>query len=372
MAKITVVTKDPIEFYLYHDVVDALELQGHEVTVVAEGLSMQMWIHCGRQIFSGFPCVGDFDSKTLIRWDIHVAATLEYLKPDLILTGLGSPINLGEKFGLEANRCRTLLGVIEDLWGVHGRLIAIPDFICTTDLFGQQMIANTAKERGGKYCDTKIHITGSPAMDILKTIQPDVGIQKLLKELSPDRVILVAGQDESTTPMLEMLLGASTFALKPWVILPRFHPKWTNDPSKAEFAEKWKSILAQMEGLGHKIVDTSGVDDIRTLMPLAHCVLSCFSNALIEAVGLNTLSISVMSPVGLLKMRESFKAPDLKEFPFVTLGAGLQAKSPAELYRLIELSKMDHTVPLHTARGKLGLDGVATNRAVRAIYSHLN
>ncbi|MDE2016058.1 MAG: hypothetical protein KGI72_06085, partial [Patescibacteria group bacterium] len=205
MAKILVVTKDLAEFLMYRPVVELLQKANHRVTVVAEGLSFQKWSDVEVPYLVG---VGAGDISP------------EVFQPDLVLTGLGAPINLGEKFGLDANKLGVKLGFVEDIWGVHRCSKAVPDFVCTLDPFGKALIASHKPYNGRTI---HVYVTGSPALDRLSKVKPpnpsDLPMMQVLEK--HEKVVLLAGQDESTTPMVEGLVAALDQAWENYILIPR-------------------------------------------------------------------------------------------------------------------------------------------------------
>ncbi len=370
--KILIVTKDKMEFQMYDPVARGLESHGYEVIVVAEGLSMEMWVKSGRRILGGLPKEGDFDPNTKVRTDIGSHEALSLLKPDIVMTGLGHPIHLGEKFGLAANSARTKLGYVEDLWGVHNRSMAMPQFVCATDDYGMKQIRGCTRYTNALLGDEydhlyqnrspKVYVTGSPAMDALQRVVPDPETKLIIgRNYTNSRVILIGGQDESTTPLIQGLVEASR-KHEGWLIIPRFHPKWVSDPSKTAIRDEWITCLYQMER-SHRVLWTPPSIDMRSLMLLADEVISIYSNCLIEAVALGAVPISWTSDIGRQKMEEGL---GVTTFPSVTLGAAREVRTPEEY-----LSLGSFSFGREQAREKLGLDGHATKRVVGAIMQEL-
>ena len=313
--KVLVVTKDKMEFNLYQPVVDILEQRGIEVVVVAEGLSMDLWLKAGYEIYGGLPKEGDFDQKIKTRTDIDPRAVLHQLKPDVVMTGLADPIHLGESFGLMANQKEIPLGFVEDLWGVHQRSKALPDFVCTLDSYGDRVIVED--EVYGRYLPY-VYVTGSPAMDTLKSVKPVPEIEAIVKSSGAKRVIIIGGQGEVTTPMIRgivELLSVETF--ERCLVIPRFHPKWMNDPSKASFKDEWVQLLSRIKE-PHQVLWTEPSVNTHSLVLSATEVVSVYSNLLIEAIVLGRIAVSWNSEIGKKKMKASLGA---EEFPLCQLGA---------------------------------------------------
>src|SRR3989344_4237071 len=265
MAKrVLVVTKDIGEFNVYHPVVGMLRAAGIDCAVIAEGLSRQKWSDASYMIVSG---------EAFSELDIH--DLFRNHKPDLVLTGLGAPINLGEKFGLAANRLGIKLGFVHDLWGVHKRSSAIPQFICVTDDYDVELVRDHLA-----YVDKypTIHLTGSPAMDALSGVSADVTTDKMLAHAHHAPSVLVLGQDESTTPMLEGLISALDAGEEGYVLVPRLRPKFMD---RTELCNRWLSLLYTAKR-GHVLFVPRSVHT-RQIMKSVKFTVSVYSTGLIEA-----------------------------------------------------------------------------------------
>ncbi len=369
MAKILIVTKDVMEFNLYCPVVKLLKNFDHEVIIIAEGVSIQMWKNEGHEIYGGLPKDGDFDPNTKIRTDIDPEETLKKLKPDIVMNGLAIPINLGEKFGLTANYLKIKVGFVEDLWGVHCHSQATPTFICTPDEYGRDMIHSYYRP----YIP-HVHVTGSPAIDSLLQLQPDPVTEKIIRASGAKRVILIGGQDESTTPMLEGLIEvlkqiSASKSRYHCLIIPRFHPKWTSDPSKKPYLDKWNELLSQIHE-PHKVLRTDPLVNTRRLILSCTEIVSIYSNILVEAVALNRLSVSWNSKIGQNKMKASL---NVETFPLCRLGTIKEIWEASNYINTVPLFKSGYYKYLVSeAKKVVRSDGKNTQRVVKTIMKYLD
>lgn len=357
MAKITVVTKDVAEFKLYHRVVGLLRSAGHEVIVVAEGLSLDKWVETREKVFLGKPDPTEVDSLGRRR-DILLPAFFDLFQPDLVLTGLGHPINLGQSFGLEANRRGIKLGYVLDVWGAESRSRAIPDFICTLDEFSRKQIESYEHYQSKR---PKVYITGSPLLDSLVEVEE---ISQPFGELWMSYpVILFVGQDESTTPALSGSVEALNECFGDgYVLIPRFHPKFKG---KEEWV-KWQEILSTATG---NVLFLSPIVSIQEIMRLAECTVSIYSNALVEAAALGSLPVSWVSDIGRQKMSEAMGG--LTRFPLVTQGCAVEVSLTQHFVDLLRAPNEEKKKFVNRCQFCYQGNGGNAQKVVQAVISEL-
>ncbi|MEK7066168.1 MAG: hypothetical protein AAB965_01180 [Patescibacteria group bacterium] len=360
--KILVVTKDiGGGFNTLYPVVNLLRKEGYEVTVVAEGLSLKKWMGSGEEVYGG---AGKCDAS-LMRYDIEMADAFEEVRPDAVIAELGAPIHLAEVFALGANRRDIPLIFIEDLWGVSSRSKAIPRLVCSVDDFGRFM-ATEQYSLGG---DTKVIATGNPAMDALANVRASDSLQNSLGGVYTrgKRIVVALGQDESTTPMLEGLVEALEQEGN-YILIPRFHPKWLSDPSKAEHCNRWHSILDRAKRGSVLWLNNESTHEILTL---SHIAVSIYSTVLVEAAILGTIPVSWMSPIGQEKMAQALGG--LRKFPLVSTGAAIGVSSADEFLSLVPKHQTAKSgAQLRETTRMVPSDGRNTERVVRAISDLLS
>lgn len=378
MNKVLIVTKDLAEFNNYSRVADILV----HVFIVAEGLSLERWhqkrwpISLFQPFIVGLPHEKLHEKSTLIRSDISPLNTIDMLRPDLIMTGLASPINLGEQFGIAANSRGIPLGYIEDLWGVHTRSTAKPDFICTLDAYGQSLIEKY-------YCGkTQSFATGAPADDVLLSVEPHHEVEAVVKKTP--YTVLVAGQDHATTPLLAGLIPALE-EIGNYTLIPRFHPKWLavteetiakeTDPEKKKIAEgifaacnQWHAMLDSVKN-GTVWWAPSHITT-HQIMKSVPIVASIYSNALREAGILGAIPVSWTSNIGRDMMRKHLGG--LEQYPLVQYGAVIEVETPEEfLYRVPRPGTSEYQATRDIINRRLQCDGKNTERVVQVIEQYL-
>lgn len=361
MANVLIITKDNAEFQIYQPLTTLLRTRGHRVVIVAEGLSLDKWLALNEPVFGGKGEPGAFD-KHLCRSDVDVGQILENLMPDLVLTGLGAPINLSEKFGLAANQMGFKLGYVIDVWGAESRSKAVPDFICTLDTFGRDKI-NAWPPYMGR--EPRIYVTGSPAMDALLDVKKagaDLEVCNLFQDCNVPTVLL-AGQDECTTPVVEGLVSA--LSKVGGVIIPRFHPKYAD---RDDLAAPWLKTLAKADC---EVLWVGSRVTTQELAAEVDYVVSVFSNVLIEAAALGSIPVSWVSDIGRQKMREALGG--LTRFPLVERGCAMEVSSPEEFIERVVLDDASSALGevLHACDEHYHLDGRNTERVVAAIEAEL-
>lgn len=356
--RILVVTKDiGGGFNTLFPVVQLLRKEGHEVTVVAEGISLKKWMGAGEAVYGG---VGKSDAS-LLRYDIEMADVFAEVNPDAVIAELGAPIHLAEIFAIGANRRNIPLIFVEDLWGVHSRSQAVPQLVCCIDEFGAEMAR-------GRYISgstrTRVVVTGNPAFDVLSGVRANSALSSLLDGgyVHGKRVVVALGQDESTTPMLEGLVEALEREGN-YVLIPRFHPKWMSDPSKAEHCQRWHSIL---DGAKRGSVLCLNNESTQEILTKAHIAVSIYSTALVEAAILGALPVSWISSLGQEKMAAALGG--LRQFPLVSMGAAIQVSSTEQFLNLVpRFQTAEYNCQLHNVTTKVPSDGKNTERVVGAI-----
>ena len=376
--KVCVVTKDKMEFNLYQPVVDILQKRGIEVVVVAEGLSMDLWLKAGYEIYGGLPKEGDFDPNIKTRTDIDPVLVLENMDPDVVMTGLASPIKLGESFGRIANQFGIGLGFVEDLWGVHQRSEARPDFICTLDAYGEKKILEHVEYdlrliAGDETIDCQcnppdVYVTGSPAMDSLQNVKSDPSVGKAIREANPKRVILLGGQGEATTPMVRGVVETLNAIPDKCVVIPRFHPKYMSDLSKVALKDEWMTLLDQIKP-PHVVLWIESSVNTHSLILSSTEVVSIFSNLLIEAVVLGRMAVSWNSEVGQKSMKKSLGE---ESFPLCQFGAVQEVWNPTGyLNQVPGFNSKEYSQQITDAQKVVKSDGKNALRVAEAIIAHL-
>jgi len=387
MRPVLMVTKDQVEFNQYQPIAKALVRQGIAVHIVAEAISLDKWMASGYEIYGGKPAKDFFDSNTGMRHDLNPAEVLAKLNPGVVMIGLARPINLGEKFAVavdahngNAKRAseEIVMGFVEDLWGVHGRVSVAPDFICTLDEMGVDRI----QAKRIKYAATNVFVTGNPAMDSLLSLNADPRMQNIAAGYK--RVVLAAGQDYSTTPMLEGLMAALD-RVGDYLLLIRLHPKWTRvtpetvageeDQKKRAQAEKqleagnrWRHLAFSAKN--GEVMLIRGDISTTQLMLSSHVVVSIFSNTILESAVLGRIPVSWISDIGREMMAQELDG--ITQYPLVGYGAAVEVASPDDYLGIVPgFGSEAHQRMIEITRRRFR-PGRSAEEVVKIICSYLN
>ncbi len=338
--KILIVTKDLGEYNTLSPIARQLEQSGQVVSVVAEELSHVKWFKEGRWL-------NDENA-------VSPEALLKSFNPQAVICGLGSPINLGEKYGLASNNMGIPLVHVHDIWGVHCRSTAIPDLVLAPDPFAEKLVKEYAPYAGKP---PKVVVTGFPAMDNLKEVGENITVAK---KIGQSTAILVLGQDESTTPMLHGMAEAVK-RLDDVVIIPRLHPKIK------EGRAEWLEILASMEAdvlWVHSNVPT------RQLMFYSHITVSIYSTGLVEAAMLGSVPASWTSEIGRQMMSKNLGG--IERFPLVNYECAYEVSEPEGFLRIISEYPSEYGKWQKAVKHHLPNDGKAAERCANTILEFIS
>lgn len=296
------VTKDIGGFMVARPLADTMSISGYSIEVIAEGKSLPLWEESGYTILLR-DCELSIDRAITI---------LKNERPDVVVATLGSPINLEDIFSKAANILRIPLVWFPDVWGAERRSSATPDVLLSFDKIEQEIVQSQPR-----FANTKVAVVGHPLVDQLKS-QPDcVAIQEIesLKN-SGKTVILIAGQGEYTTDMIDFVCESVKNSNGSFAVIPRFHPKYKD--SKPEWIAKWNERLATLpEGIVVNLDPKIKTDHIAML---ADITVSSFSTTLTCAALARKIPISVSTPA----TREAMvKSTGLDYYPPTRVGAAV-------------------------------------------------
>lgn len=356
MAKTVIVeTKDIAEFASHELLVAKLRAAGVNVYVVAEGLSAAKWNAINENLIGGLPSPGTLDGQGF-RHDIDVAGVFEHLKPDLVLTGLASPINLGEKFGLAANARGVKLGYIVDVWGAETRSTAIPNFICTIDTYAQKGIESNARYQAAM---PKVYRVGAPLVDRIAKVAHDPLVDSILSGF--EMAVLLVGQNDATTPVAEGLVEAlNTRCENEYILVPRFHPKFAG---RDDLFLAWQRALGKAKGT---VVYFPPVITTAQIMRSVNYVVSTYSTALIEAAAMGTLPVSWVSELGRKRMSEELGG--ITRFPLVEYSCAVEVESPDDFVNKVpDWKGKDYSAIVSAGQTMFPKDG----KTIERIFGHV-
>ncbi|OHB23860.1 MAG: hypothetical protein A3F96_02530 [Parcubacteria group bacterium RIFCSPLOWO2_12_FULL_40_10] len=276
---------------------------GYNVMLVAEGLVAPRYEEAGfRPYFKGAVnfSKGNFRSGA--------KKVIEKLKPVIVVTTLGVPINLEQEYGLAANDLGIPLVFLEDYWGAHVRSQAKPNLVLLID----EIAAESARLKYNS--TTQIAVVGNYAVSNALNLEiPDElrkKVEDLRKKFGQVLVFTAGGVHVSS----QILLLAECLKKTPdWVLIPRFHPKSVDliGPSGKTFGEEWRGLFKEF---GEKVVYIQS-KTTEPLVALADATLSDFSTLLTTALvfGHSAVSIATAGVRETMKNETGFTSHPLVE-----------------------------------------------------------
>lgn len=290
----------------------------HDVVVVAEGLSIPRWRKEGFDLH--FQGTTDYRDEP---FTVDAAALLKHLKPDVMVTGLSSPINLEEQFASAANTLDIPVVWLNDFWGGSTRNNARPDLIFTIDHIDEKIV-----KKNPRFEKVRVSISGNLALNTLENFSAPEDVAKRMNELKKP-VILLAGGGVSTTSVIEILVNSLRMTPGDWTLIPRLHPKHAKrqGPDGRTYGETWNGLLAEF---GERVAEVP-TDNADAVAMLADITVSPFSTLLLPSVVAKKLPVSVRTP----EMIKDLKAQTgLERYPLAEVGAVFEMLGPANLKML--------------------------------------
>ena len=285
--------------------------EGHEVHAVTEGLASKRYILGG--ITPRF--VGTVNFKTE-PFTLDVPKMLEALKPDVVVTGLGSPINLEGAFGVVSNALGMPLVECEDFWNGHSRSAANPDLLLTLDEYAAELMRKSHPR-------TTVEIVGNPGVAGYELAPEVVGLRRHF-----DRVFVYPGGGDYTTDEIRFLAACLKQTSHNWCLIARFHQKWMKEKNPADgrpYGDMWKEMLQEFR---ERVVYLDSVKVTETIVAAADGTFSGFSTLLTTSAFHNCPTGSLHLP----SVMASLKAQaNLNEVPIVKLGCAHSLAEPVDL-----------------------------------------
>ena len=292
----------------------------HDVVIIAEGLSVSRWRKEGFDFY--FQGTTDYRDEP---FTVDAAALLKRLKPDVIIAGLSSPINLEERFTSAAN----ILGIpvvwLNDFWGGSARNNASPDLIFAIDHIDEKIV-----KENPRFAKVRVSISGNLALNALENFSAPEDVARRMNELKKP-VILLAGGGASTTSVIEILVESLRMTPGDWTLVPRLHPKHAKrqGPDGRTYGEIWNGLLAEF---GERVVEVP-TDNADAIAMLADITVSPFSTLLLPSMAARKIPISVCTP----EMIKDMKAQNgLTRYPLVEAGAVLEIAKPINMKTVAE------------------------------------
>lgn len=251
MAKILFVAKDNGCASVTEQVAVMARKDGHTVICALEGLAMKRYETLGFPIHEppNYAGVVNFkepknEEEARIVRSFSVANLFGEIRPDIIVTGLGSPINIQAQIAEEATRRGIPLVVCEDFWSKSpGHLEPSkvkPTFILTVDEYSVEL--SKPFFGGAEY-----HIVGNPGV---KEVEVSEGVRAQMDALKKEYdgvCVYAGGGPESILSELHLLMQCIEKTRGKWCVIPGFHPKYDKEPSPQtgkSYGEVWREFLA--------------------------------------------------------------------------------------------------------------------------------
>ncbi|MDP2593360.1 MAG: hypothetical protein Q8P52_01785 [bacterium] len=295
---------------------ELLSRGGAEITVIAEGLSVEEWRKANLpvRIYDEGPLKIDEP------WDITPSAVFLDTKPDVLMTGLSSPIRSEEIF-IDAdyrNGFNVPVVVLDDNWGAVNRCRFPADLVLTIDELGRRLIQECTAYAHHNY---QVVVVG----DLSATVSAKSVADKTKTDFSKAVVgadysfILLSQKWQESEDVISTALAVCAVSVqvgKKIAIVPRFHPGASEEDKK-----KWNGSVANFERQFPGTVRWFEGCDSDSLATLADGIFAATGSGLRAAAYAGKIPICVWSP----HLSEKLQGESgTKHHPLVLGGAALQ------------------------------------------------
>lgn len=305
---------------------------GHKVFTVLEGLAMARYEALGFPVreapnFAG--CV-DFrvptdEEKERGADKFDATEYMERVNPDIIVTGLGSPINIQQKIAEVTTRWSGFLVVCEDFWAKSpGHLSprwVRPNMILTVDEYS--VVLNKRV-----FPNARQYIVGNPGVKDV-TVPDEVLRQMNALRAEFGKVYVYAGAGpDSTTAELDLLLKCLKKTPEDWCLVPRFHPKYEKlqmPGMEKPYGELWREYLAPFSERV-RYVEAKSTDPVACV---ADVVASGFSTLVSTALYNGVAAVCLRTPETVAALKAH--GEHYTEIPQVALGLTPAIIEPIDL-----------------------------------------
>lgn len=297
----------------------------YDVVIVAHGRSVEEWESYGFQITYAGP--DDANEP----FDIDPAETVRKENPDIIVTGLSSPMRIEESFAFSARARHCKIVYMEDDWGGISRSKIAADLVLTIDRIAE-MIYRLHPIYKKLSSDThRCRIIGDlVATAIAEEIPSATRVAFEKAKGNAGRAILLALPKRSEgRDVVEITLRsiALTSRRDTVVVIPRFHPS-TKDEDRAI----WVTMISIM---GDAMPGSVQLVDLKHktehLAMLTDGTFAAAGSALRAAAYAGKMPICVCTETLLSRLKYDYGG---RHHPLVTVGIGLEVSRPTSLYKL--------------------------------------
>jgi hypothetical protein len=280
--------------------------RGHEVTTVLEGLAAGIYEKA--DILPYFKGTVNYIDEP---FNINAEAVLRKVKPDGVVVGLGSPINLEQSFGSAANALGIPLIECVDFWNGTNRSSAQPQVVLSID----EVDAKLSLRR---HPSAKVYIVGNPGVPQFGAVKPASEVDRLREEF--DKVYTYIGGSERTGDEIEFLVKCLHKTGGNWCLVPRFHPKHAKReyPSRKgiTYGYVWADML--VTSLGNRIiVYLPEVKSTESVVVASNGTFSSWSTLLTTSAQAGKVTASLWVPSARKELKE---LTELDQVPLVDLG----------------------------------------------------
>ena len=291
--KLLWVLKDMGGFGANAPIIHEAKSRGHEVVLIAEGLAAGRCKAAGLDLwFQGTVNFRDFP------FTVDAVEALGGIKPNAVICGMGSPINLEKRFGFTVNalavhpnaKVRPKLVSVSDFWGSATRGTTKTDLALVID----EADAEITRLHVGT--DTPVVVVGNHAVRTEMLAIPDevVDQRNALLAKAGTLILFAGGGGDYTTAELKFLIECLKRTPGRWGLIPRFHTKWVDvrKPDGETYGEEWQRIVSE---LGDRVCDifASNGDAVAAV---CHATVSGFSPLMTTALDSGRRAISLVTP----------------------------------------------------------------------------
>lgn len=334
MARILFVAKDNGCASVTEQVAVLAREGGHEVFIALEGLAMARYEVLGIPIYELPNYIGAVNFKepscpaeTYAVHNFSAAEILKKIRPDLVVTGVGSPINIQRDIAEEATRRGIPLVLCEDFWSKipgHFDIAKVkPSLVLTVDGYSAEL--SKPFFSGAEY-----HVVGNPGVKKVPVPQEVETQLHAIRDEGFERLYIFAGGGASATNELSLLLQCLEQTSGRWCIIPRFHPKvaqWTVPGEHRTYGELWKEFLKPFSE--HvRYVEAPSTDPI-AVAPSADVLVSGFSTLMTTAAHYRKQVICLKTPETIASLKAH--GGHYTEIPQVALGLASEVTKPTDL-----------------------------------------
>lgn len=209
----------------------------------------------------------------------RVESVLDEVRPDMVVTGIGNPINLEYTFAITACQRGKPVVVFEDFPGNHWRMEGVkPDLLLAIDGFARDLAHS-------RLPGVNVEVVGCPAVftgEVPETVHYQID------ELRKVYGYVGAYSGGNTFDDLKITIG-SMEQTNEGCLITCFHPKWVNVVLPDDVPQEWRAMgdtygevwEAMVKPLGDRVVHVYGEDGgpARTdhVIPLVDTLFTTFS-----------------------------------------------------------------------------------------------